>query len=77
MVFLAGAGIDVEADTTHLRASLEWLLNALDLKGFGDGDRVAVGKRIAHGVDDGRFASFRGRGFGSVGGELMRAQGRR
>lgn len=75
VVFLAGAGIDVEADAAHLRAGLQRLLRALYLKGLGDGDRVAVGKRIAHGVDDGRFGSFRGRGIGSVDGELVRALG--
>lgn len=76
VIFLAGAGVEVQADAAHLRAGLERLLRALDLKGFGDGDRIAVGKRIAHGVDDGRLGSFRGRVAGSsVGGELVRAFG--
>lgn len=76
VIFLAGAGVEVQADAAHLGAGLQWLLRALDLEGFGDGDRIAVGKRIAYGVDDGRLGSFRGRVAGSsVGGELVRALG--
>ena len=52
VVFLPGPGIKIEANAAHLGAGLERLRGALDLEGSGDGDGVAVGKRIAHRVHD-------------------------
>ena len=73
VVLLAGAGVKVEANAAHLGAGLERLRGTLDLEGGGDGDGVAVGKRIAHRVHDDGVSPLRHWVTGGVGGELMSA----